>query len=685
MAEETENLILAQEYKIDALKRVLINYKKLPKASVTVPTIQSRISQLKELWAACVARSRVVLTLKPCSSAEPAFPLHAYVFQNITSYAASRTQPIESWPHLQGISFADPDPSSRHRIHLLIGANLYGSLLKNGLRQGPIGTPTAQLTALGWIISGPTGRGRIESENVCVCHNVSTHDTNSLLRQFWEDEEVSRPPPLTDEEERCEQHFFATHSRFPEGRYIVRLPFRHELPIDIGDSLPIATIFYEKMERKLSRHAELSAQYNDFLAEYLALGHMSAIESPCDTALTPVYIPHHSVLRETSSTTKLRVVFNASCKTTNGTSLNDHLLVGPKLQQDLPAILLRWRQWRFVYAADIAKMFRQILVNNLDTDFQRILWRPSCNTPIMHFRLLTVTYGLAPAPYLAMRVLKQLSLDEGSDYPAAVPILRDSAYVDDALFGEDDVASLMECREQLTGLLQRRGFQLRKWASNSPELLRDLATRQTDMEDHLLQQDETLKELWLTQSDWDIPLSDELRQQWEAYYNNLETLNGIRIPRWTGRQGNDVAFELHGFADASNRAYAAVVYIRILLMHADVQVYLLAAKTKVAPLKTLSIPRLELNAIVLLSRLIKWVQTTLSSPSASVFGWSDSAIALAWLRQPPAKWQTFVANRVSEVQHTLPEARWNHVSYKDNPADCASRGLSAEELSSHPL
>ncbi|XP_018364730.1 PREDICTED: uncharacterized protein LOC108762294 [Trachymyrmex cornetzi] len=499
MAEETENLILAQEYKIGALKRVLINYKKLPKTATsgelkglpyfvdnvileaedvyanTSDILQnalsrllpantnsslsdshdesvsresgsqiSRLSRISLPKFTGVARSRVVLTLKPCSSAEPAFPLHAYVFQNITSYAASRTQPVESWPHLQGISFADPDPSSRHRIHLLIGADLYGFLLKNGLRQGPIGTPTAQLTALGWIISGPTGRGRIESENICVCHNVSTHDTNLLL------------------------------SRSPEGRYIVRLPFRHELPIDIGDSLHIATVFYEKMERKLRRYAELSAQYNDFLVEYLTLGHMSAIESPCDTALTPVYILHHSVLRETSSTTKLRVVFNASCKTTNGTSLNDHLLVGPKLQQDLPAILLCWRQWRFVYAADIAKMFRQILVNNLDTDFQRILWRPPCDTPITHFRLLTVTYGLAPAPYLAMRVLKQLSLDEGSDYPAAVPILRDSVYVDDALFGGDDVVSLMECREQLTGLLQQGGFQLRKWASNSPELLRDL-------------------------------------------------------------------------------------------------------------------------------------------------------------------------------------------------------------------
>ncbi|XP_018402453.1 PREDICTED: uncharacterized protein LOC108779488, partial [Cyphomyrmex costatus] len=340
-----------------------------------------------------------------------------------------------------------------------------------------------------------------------------------------------------------------------------------------------------------------------------------------------------------------------------------------------------------------------------------------------------------------MRVLKQLSLDEGSDYPEAVPILRDSVYVDDALFGGDDVASLIKVREQLTGLLKRGGFQLRKWASNSPELLRDVVTRQVDMEDHLLQQDETLKvlgiawhphddtfrvqvdtsfpvtptkrsvlsviarlydplgwvapvvivakillqELWLAQSDWDTLLPDELRQQWETYYDNLEQLNSVRVPRWTGRRSTDLDFELHGFADASSRAYAAVVYIRVLRAPTDVRVCLLAAKTKVAPLKTLSIPRLELNAIVLLSRLIQWVQTTLNSPSVPVFGWSDSAVALAWLRKHPARWQTFVANRVSEVQRTLPEARWNHVSSKDNPADCASRGLSAEDLSSHSL
>ncbi|XP_018376369.1 PREDICTED: uncharacterized protein LOC108769725 [Trachymyrmex cornetzi] len=296
-----------------------------------------------EKYTGC-AKSRVMLTLTPCARSGPGFPLHAYVFQSITSYAASQIQPFESWPHLHGLSFADPDPSSRHRVHLLIDADLYGSLLKNGLRQGPIGTPTAQMTALGWILSGPAGRGRGESAHIGVCHNVSTQDTNTLLKRFWEDEEVMLPPPLTDEKERCERHFLATHDRSPEGRYIVRLPFRHETPIDIGDSLPIAITLYDKMEKRLRRHTELSAQYQEFLAKYLSLGHMSVIDRPSDIALHPAYIPHHPVVRECSSTTKLRVVFNASCKTTNGTSLNDHLLVGPKLQQDLSAILLRWRQ-----------------------------------------------------------------------------------------------------------------------------------------------------------------------------------------------------------------------------------------------------------------------------------------------------------------------------------------------------
>ncbi|XP_029165389.1 uncharacterized protein LOC114936378 [Nylanderia fulva] len=450
------------------------------------------------------AKSRLTLRLTPRSKADPSFPLEAYVYQRITSYAASQVQPFETWPHLQGLSFADPDPSSHHQIHLLIGADLYGSLLLRDIRQGPIGTPTAQLTALGWVLSGPTTSRSTASAEASVLNCVSNQDIHLLLQKFWEEEEIPHPLPLTEEEERCEAHFVANHYRNSQGRYTVRLPFKHDLPIEIGDSLSITTSLYYKMESRLRRQPELQAQYNEFLKEYRALGHMTKVEDSEHSEFKPVYISHHPVLRDSSCTTNLRVVFNASCNTSNNSSLNDHLLIGPRLQQDLPAILLRWRQWRLVYTADIAQMFRQILVHPSDTDFQRILWRSSADSPIERYRLLTVTYGLAPAPYLAMRVLRQLSIDEGALYPAAVSILRESFYVDDALFGADDEASLIEARIQLVEILRKGGFQLRKWASNSLSLLQGLSAHQPEVKNHLLVKEDTLKVLglsWHSQDD----------------------------------------------------------------------------------------------------------------------------------------------------------------------------------------
>lgn len=125
---------------------------------------------------------------------------------------------------------------------------------------------------------------------------------------------------------------------------MVRLPFKQGPPFKIGASLPIALLLYDRTEKRLQTSLDIRAQYNEFLREYEALGHMKHVEDQRETAINPVYIPHHAILRESSSTTKLRVVFNASCKTRDGTSLNDHLMIGPKLQADPAAIILRWRQ-----------------------------------------------------------------------------------------------------------------------------------------------------------------------------------------------------------------------------------------------------------------------------------------------------------------------------------------------------
>ncbi|XP_043271180.1 uncharacterized protein [Venturia canescens] len=143
--------------------------------------------------------------------------------------------------------------------------------------------------------------------------------------------------------------------------------------------------------------------------------------------------------------------------------------------------------------------------------------------------------------------------------------------------------------------------------------------------------------------------------------------------------------ELHGFADASQRAYSAVVYLRVLKSPTDTSVSLIAAKSRVAPLKTVAIPRLELNGIVLLVRLLEYVREALKIEKIPVHGWTDSTVALSWLTQHPSRWKPYVANRVSEIQTKMPEVKWHHVSSGENPADCASRGIPVSELINHPL
>ncbi|XP_024869854.1 uncharacterized protein LOC112453358 [Temnothorax curvispinosus] len=687
MSEDLQGLLIEQNCVITSIRRVLINFKKLSKSQITLSKTKSQLQALETLWEKCHAinvsihqtataeerKTAPYFLEEQFYAAEDAY-LEASDYLNdtvsklsksepSTAEKASQTRPTELWPHLHDLKLADPEPSSRHPIHVLIGADLYGSLLLNDVRQGPFGTPTAQLTVLGWIVSGPTGNASSDTESASVLNCVTCEETNSLLQQFWADKSIPAQTFLTEEDERCERHFVETHSRNSQGRYIVRLPFKNGPPGNIGDTLQRAMLLYKKMKSRLLQRPTIANQYHKFLAEYESMGHMK-LASACEASLfSPVYIPHHFVLRGSSSTTKLRVVFNASCKTSDGTSLNDHLMVGPNLQQ---------------------------------------------------------------------------GLDEGKAFPAALQILEEQTYVDDVLFGEDDIATLKETRAQLIALMKRGGFPLHKW---SAKLLQDIPVDQCESSDRNLKEDDTLKvlglswsphedsfrflatqcsptvhtkrsilsfiaklydplewaspivisakilmqELWLQKLEWDTPIPEDLLTRWTDYSTDLCKINDVRIPRWTGMHRNMIGVELHGFADASSRAYAAVVYLRVPHSNSNIQISLLAAKTKVAPLKTVSVPRLELNAVVLLIRLLEWVRTSLKFEGVLLFGWTDSNIVLAWIRQHLSRWNSYVANRVSEIQTRLPSMNWNHVRSKDNPADCASRGLSATELVRHEL
>ncbi|XP_033222802.1 uncharacterized protein LOC117176657 [Belonocnema kinseyi] len=193
-----------------------------------------------------------------------------------------------------------------------------------------------------------------------------------------------------------------------------------------------------------------------------------------------------------------------------------------------------------------------------------------------------------------------------------------------------------------------------------------------------------IRELWKPNLSWDDPLPEGVSHRWIKYYEDLSRLSAVRILRWIGFRSRMCSFELHGFADASEKAHGAVVYLKTISPNGNCFIGLISSKTKVAPVQTVPLPRLELCASVLLARLVAHLQTQLRFDVA-LYLWSDSMNTLHWISAVPTRWMKYFANRVSEIQTIVPSAIWHHVPGADNPADCASRGLSACDFSQFSL
>ena len=235
-------------------------------------------------------------------------------------------------------------------------------------------------------------------------HTFTQLTLSEQLQRFWEIEEVSTSRTPTTEEVHCENYFQQTHSRDARGRFLLRLPFLREP--QLPGSYEIARSQFLRSEQRFRKDRDLSQAYSKFIKEYLDLGHMEIVPHAELSCPDVYYISHHAILKHDK---KIRVVFNASQKATSGKSLNDFLHVGPKLQTDLLTIITRWRFFKYVFTADIVKMFRQFHVSEPDINWLRILWRFNPEQQIQVYRLLTVTYGTASAPYQAIRCLRQLA------------------------------------------------------------------------------------------------------------------------------------------------------------------------------------------------------------------------------------------------------------------------------------
>lgn len=740
-------------------------------------------------------RGTVYCDVFPRNKLQPKLNIKCYVIPNITNYEPNFSSLDYSiLPHIHNLSLADHEYyKSTRSVELLLGADYSDGILLQDNIVGPRGTPVAINSIFGYLLSGRvSSKISPQSPNVCLTSFHSETD----LQKFWELESVPETKLLSPDELLCESIFVETHTRDPSGRYTVALPFKPDAE-RLGDSREIALSRFHKLEGRLMRNPSLRLDYQKCLQEYLDLGHMELVPSeevlptsalphlpqpygmqhdttsiprPSDeivqTSEVPhspqhyversvtstssdevlqtsenYYLPHHCVVRRDATTTKTRVVFDASCKTTNGRSLNDNLLTGQKLQQDIVLVLLKFRIHEVVFTADIKMMYRFISVRECDRDYQLILWRPSQDQPISTYRLTTVTFGVSAAPYLALRTLRQLAYDEGEKYPLARRAILSDVFVDDAVTGANSVHDALALQRELIQLCQAGGFQLRKWSSNHPALLSSvIAEEGTSQQEALvlssLEDDTTVKvlglkwtpksdnftydihvgdrkectkrfilseiskifdplgflspitifakimiqSLWLAHTGWDERPPQLIIDTWERFVSELPGLSSISLPRHILQKNKSV--QIHGFSDASEKAYSACVYIRLITNDGQVQTHLVIAKTKVAPVKRLSVPRLELLGAHILSKLIQLVFDTYKEyvKFEEVYAWCDSSIVIAWLRSSSHEWRTFVSNRITLILSHVPASRWRHVRSADNPADAASRGVLPSEL-----
>ncbi|XP_011685488.1 PREDICTED: uncharacterized protein LOC105448541 [Wasmannia auropunctata] len=567
----------------------------------------------------------------------------------ISDLVPSEVFPREKIKIPSNIKLADPEFHLPRPVDILIGAGATLSLFSIGqINLSRNGYDLyLQKTRLGWVVAGGGAARNYSKNNAHVLTNLEQQISN-----FWNIEEITGNSPRSNEDLECEAHFLANVTRDSSGRYIVKLPFR-EASTRFGKSRTVALKRLLALERKLDADPNLKTSYSRVIREYLDLNQMTPINDISDDGY---YMPHHAVIKASSNTTKVRVVFDASAKAENGISLNDTLMTGPTIQDTIFAHLIRFRTYKCVLTADIEKMYRQVMVHEDNRKYQRILWRE--NNEIKTFQLNTLTFGVSSSPYLAIRSIHKLADDEHHAYPAAAKVLKTHLYVDDLLTGTNTIEEAHALRNEIIALLSRGGFNIRQWASNERRVIEDLnpdavntsllldknnplktlglswcaskdvlrySVRSIDRAERvtkrimiseiakifdplgilgpvLLYAKKLMQQLWQCKLEWDESIPPSIYTAWTDFITQLNLINQLSIDRPVLMSDYDEV-QIHGFCDASNAGYGACLYVRTKDAHNNIRCQLLCAKSRVAPLKPVTTPRLELCGALLLAKL----------------------------------------------------------------------------------
>ena len=662
--------------------------------------------------------------------------LSCLIIDVIGSDVPSNTFSINNWKIPKTVKLADPDFNKRAPVEMLLSAETFWRVLLNNKIKIAYGV-YARKTMLGWII---TGKVHLPWRQKCQSY-IANEQLESSIERLWQLDRAHVVDKLAHnyEEVICERYYETTTSRKEDGRFIVSMPRKENYDI-VDHSKQTALNRLYSLESRLARQPLVREQYNSFMNEYEALDHMEVVtrEEDENYSYETNYLSHHPVWKDEVKKEKIRVVFNGSSPDRKGNTFNDSLLIGPPVETDLFKTITNFRLHEIAVCADIEKMYRQILIEEKQTHLQRILWRSDPNKPIKIFRLKTVTYGLKPSAQLAIRTLTELADQDGHLYRDEVAnALKNNFYVDDYLQSFQDVETAKSVSEQLSQLLKKGGFFLRSWCSNNKKFIKTKNQDEIDLSPiEIFKEDTTVKtlgmhwcpltdsftykikfkteckytkrtilseiasifdplnylspviitakifmqKLWELKTDWDKEVPTDLKEQWIKYRNSLVDLEKISIPRKLCPGKTIQTPDLHVFCDASEMGYGCSAYVV-----SGNKSSLVCSKSRVAPLKAITLPRLELCGAVLAVELAEKLKEIIQIKIRKTIFWTDSKVVLAWIAKPSRNWTTFVANRVQKIQQVTTPEDWFYVRSEDNPADVISRGTSPARLNDHAL
>ncbi|XP_032232082.2 uncharacterized protein LOC116614782 isoform X1 [Nematostella vectensis] len=527
------------------------------------------------------------------------------------------------------------------------------------------------------------------------------------------------------------------------GNWEAPLPFRAN-EVHLPDNKKHCLHRLLSLKRKLLGNDKLRNDYIAFMKKVIDRGHASRVPvDQLRTSPGKVwFLPHFNVQHPRKK--DLRVVFDCSSVYENE-SLNKNLLQGPDQLNSLIGVLMRFRKEEVAFTCDIEQMFHSFYVNPEHRDFLRFLWFEDSDLtkPIVEFRMDVHLFGAASSPAVANYCLHQTAETgrekHGDD---AAEFVRRNFYVDDGLKSLPTTEQAVRTIKATQAMCADANLRLHKFASNSKEVLEALhpEDRAKDLKDLDLNHDslpvqrslgtywciesdtlgfrielrdkpltrrgilstvssvydplgavspviltgkQILQELCSTHTDWDEPLPEDIRPRWEKWRTELPLLENLKFPRCLKPPnfGTLTSTQVCNFSDACHNGIGQVSYLRMVNEKGEVHVSFLMAKSRVAPLKQITIPRLELTAAVISVNVSSMVELELDlQPTPQRLYYTDSEIVLGYLNNDARRFHVYVGNRVQHIRDQSEPEQWYHVPGKENPADEASRGMTAAQL-----